>query len=151
MRDEIDILCQLKERAIKDVKKLLVKDDIKPEEWKVAGEAIDIIKDITTTKAMMEEYPEEEGYSTSYRRGGRGSYAMYPDWEMRSGYNMYDRRYMSDGNGNGGRGGNGGGSSYAAEMNNAATNLRNLMNQATNENERNMYARWLDEAERYNR
>ena len=36
-------------------------------------------------------------------------------------------------------------------MNNAATNLRNLMNQATNENERNMYARWLDEAERYNR
>lgn len=136
MKDNtVDILCQLEERAVKDIKKLLMKDDIKPDEWKTAGEAVDIIKDIATTKAMKEEYPEEEGYSEKmYRR------AMFPDYEGDS------RRYM-----NGGNRRHMNGSSYAAEMNNAAMNIRNLMNQATNETERNMYARWLDEAERTGR
>lgn len=136
MKDNMDILCQLEERAIKDIKKLLVKDDITPAEWDTAGKAVDIIKDITTTKAMKEEYPEEEGESSRYYRRGNGmSYAMYPD------YDMYSRRDAS------GRRG----SSYASEMSNAANNIRNLMNQATTDTERNMYARWLDEAERMNR
>ena len=146
--DTMDVLCQLKERAVKDVKKLLMKDDIKPEEWKTAGEAIDIIKDITTTKAMMEEYPDdEEGYSMrGYRKGGMSSYGMYPDWDGYSASHMGNRRmYMNDGSVNRH------GASYAGDMNNAAANLRNLMNQTTNEHERSMYARWLEEAERSNR
>lgn len=137
MKDTMDILCQFEERAIKDIKKLLAKDDITPAEWNTAGEAVDIIKDIATIKAMKEEYPDEMGESTRYYRRGNGmnSYNMYPDYDSYGVRNMMGRR----------------GSSYAAEMNNAATNIRNLMNQSTNENERNMYARWLDEAERMNR
>lgn len=138
MKDTIDILCQLEERAIRDIRKLLVKDDITPAEWDTAGKAVDIIKDITTTKAMKEEYPADEmGESTRYYRRGNGtnSYAMRPDYDSYGGHNMMMRR----------------GSSYASEMNNAANNIRNLMNQTTNESERNMYARWLDEAERMNR
>lgn len=145
MKDNtVDILCQLEERAVKDIKKLLMKDDITPAEWDTAGKAVDIIKDVTTTKAMKEEYPEEEeGYSEKmYRR-------MYPD------YDGYSRRYMNGGNrmymNDGMNRGSRTNSSYAAEMNNAAINLRNLMNQATNETERSMYARWLDEAERTGR
>ena len=144
MKDNMDILCQFEERAIKDIKKLLVKDDITPAEWNTAGEAVDIIKDIATIKAMKEEYPDEDmGESARYYRRGNGmgnSYGMYPD------YDSYGVRSMG-----GRRGSSYGGSSYGAEMNSAANNIRNLMNQSTNENERNMYARWLDEAERMNR
>ena len=136
MHDTIDILCQLEERAVKDIKKLLMKDDITPAEWDTAGKAVDIIKDVATTKAMKEEYPEEMGESSRYYyRGGSNSYGKYPDYDGYSGRGMNSRR----------------GSSYASEMSNAANNIRNLMNQTTNENERNMYARWLDEAERMNR
>lgn len=145
MKDNtVDILCQLEERAVKDIKKLLMKDDIKPDEWKTAGEAVDIIKDIATTKAMKEEYPEEEGYSERmYRR------AMYPDYDGYSGRYMGggNRMYMGDGTMRGSRTN----TSYANEMNNAAANIRTLMNQATNETERSMYAKWLDEAERAGR
>lgn len=122
MKDETvtKVLCELEERAIKDIKKLLIKDDILPAEWDTAGKAVDIIKDIVTVKAMQDEYGEEEG----------ASYRAYP--------RRYDGNYPIDRR-----------ATYNHEMSNVTANIRNLMNNATSENERMMYQRFLEEADRY--
>lgn len=169
MKDDMKkTLCELQDRAVNDIKNLLAKPEITPTEWKSAGEAVDIIKDVekaikdaTTTMAMESEYIEEPGsYERGYRRGGYGyGYGMYP--EMYEGYGGGRRRnsmgqYMAEGSSNRSgnsymTGGSYGNQSYRAEMGNAVSNLRNLMNNATNENERMLYQRLINEAEQYNR
>ena len=122
-------LCDLAEKAHKDIKKLLKKEDITPEEWKTAGAAIDILKDISTIKAMEEEYGSGGDYSAM-----RKSYMSDGDIYSRG------RRYYNSGDYR---------NSYHGEPGNAATEkIRNLMNSATSENERMTYQRFLDENER---
>lgn len=146
MRDFIkETLCELQERAAKDIKNLLdTKTDFTPTEWKSVGEAVDIIKDVEksikdayTSMAMESEYGEEYGVSergSSYRGGyypAKGSsYAMNNG--RRESYAMGSRRN---------------GSSYAGEMDSAIANLRNMMNNAGSESERMMYQRFIEEAE----
>lgn len=148
--EKIKILCKVEDRLFADLGNLMDKKEINQAEWKAAFDALDGIKDAITSAAMKMEYPEEEygdserGYGRMYRR----NYGMYPMDESFAGpRQMRDNmgRYMSGGNYNGGR------SSYHGEMNNMTTNLRNLMNSATSENERAMYQRFLEEAERYGR
>ena len=145
-----EVLCDLQERAAKDIKKLMeAKPDFTPTEWKSAGDAVDIIKDVecsikdaVTTMAMESEYPEDTGMSERgymYRNGG-DSYAG----NRRR--NPMNGQYMSEGR-NSYNGNSYGGSSYNGDMNGAVMTLRNLMNNAKTDSERMMYQRWLNEAE----
>ena len=149
-----EVLCDLQERAAKDIKKLMeAKPDFTPTEWKSAGDAVDVIKDVEcsikdaiTTMAMESEYPEDTGMSErGYYRNGGDSYAG----NRRR--NPMNGQYMSEGrnsyNGNSYNGNSYGGSSYSGDMNGAVMNLRNLMNNAKTDSERMMYQRWLNEAE----
>jgi hypothetical protein len=162
MTEEIKkILCKLQERAAKDIDKLLEKPDINPTEWKSAGEAVDIIKDVEesiksalTSIAMEEEFGEEIGqsergymdYPMRYIRPDGGNSLMGSSYAGARRRNAMGQ-YMSDGrssmNGN-----SYGGSSYHGEMDGAVANLRNLMNNAKTEQERMMYQRFIEEAER---
>ena len=140
-----DVLCDLQERAAKDIKKLMeAKPDFTPTEWKSAGDAVDVIKDVEcaikdaiTTMAMQSEYPEETGMSERgymYRSNG-DSYAGNRRRNPTNGQYMSDSRNSY------------GGSSYVGDMNGAIMTLRNLMNNAKTDSERMMYQRWLNEAE----
>ena len=140
-----DVLCDLQERAAKDIKKLMeAKPDFTPTEWKSAGDAVDVIKDVEcaikdaiTTMAMQSEYPEETGMSERgymYRSNG-DSYAGNRRRNPMNGQYMSDARNSY------------GGSSYTGDMNGAVMTLRNLMNNAKTDSERMMYQRWLNEAE----
>lgn len=149
-------LCELQERAIKDIKKLLEKPDISPTEWKAAGDAVDIIKDVEksikdalTSAAMEEEYgdPFDMGESErgmNYGRNYRGGY--YPMNDSFAGRRPGMRTNMA-GNNHYPRSSYGG-TNYSEGPDNTITNLRNLMNNASSESERMMYQRFIDEAER---
>ena len=123
-------LCSLEEKAYKDIKKLNDKSDITPDEWKVAGAAVDIVKDIATIKAMNAEYGEDESYS--YRGMNYGD-------ENPMHYGRKFGTYRT------------GSASYRNGMNPAVEKIRNLMNTASSEGERMMYQRFLDENEGYMR
>ncbi len=148
MKEELKkTLCELEERANKDIRKLLEKPDISPTEWKTVGDVVDIIKDVecaikdsVTTAAMEEEYGEEWGQS---ERG----YMYRP--EMGESYGGRRRNSMGQYMSGGPRNTNSymNGSSYHGEMNGAIANLRNLMNNANSEAERMMYQRFINEAE----
>lgn len=138
MREDIKrTLCELQERAAKDIQKLLdAKPDFSTTEWKAASDAMDIIKDVEksikdalTSTAMEEEFGssnwEEED---SYRGSNYGRYQA-PNYSRR----MYRNSYR--------------GSSYGNGNSSAISNLKNLMNNATSESERMMYQRFIDEAE----
>lgn len=136
MREDIKkTLYELQERAAKDIQKLLEKGEITPTEWKSAGDAVDIIKDVEcsikdaiTTSAMENEYGEDEYGTSEHGYSWKYPYVNRPNGES---FAMGRRR-----------------SSYGGEMNNAIMNLRNLMNNASSENERMMYQRFIDEAEK---
>ena len=143
--DTKKVLCELEERATKELRKLLdAKPDFSPTEWESAGKVVDVIKDVQksikdslTASAMEEEYGgwdewEDRGES---KRGKMTSY-----------YPMGDVTYA--GRRSGMRGSSYMGSSYAGEMDNAIANLHNLKNNAKSESERMMYQRFIDEAER---
>lgn len=144
MREDIKkVLCDLEERAMKDIQKLLeAKADFSTTEWQAAGQAVDIIKDVEcaikdaiTTMAMNDEYGEEwEDYGDS-KRGRMTDYYPMGDVSLGGRRNVRTNKHM-------------GGSSYAGEMDNAIANLHNLMNNAGSESERMMYKRFIDEAER---
>lgn len=151
MREEIKkVLCDLEERAMNDIKKLLeAKPDFSTTEWKAAGEAVDIIKDVecaikdaTTTIAMNDEYGETWEDHGMSKRGRMIDYYPMGDVSYAGRRMSYPRsgRHM-------------GGSSYAGEMDDAISNLRGLMNTAKTDSERMMYQRFIDEAEseRYGR
>lgn len=138
------VLCELEERATKDLRKLLdAKSDFTPTEWESAGKVVDAIKDIEksmkdylTATAMEEEYGGwDEGESKRGMNYGRRPIMDYYPPEMN-----YGRHYNRSGMRHG--------SSYTGEMDNAIANLRNLMNNASSETERMMYQRFIDEAER---
>lgn len=149
MREDIKrTLCELQERAAKDIQKLLdAKTDFSPTEWKAASDAMDIIKDVEksvkdalTSAAMEEEYGtgwEEE--DSSYRGMNYGRYPM-ANYGRRMSRGSY--RESSYNNGNAYKG-----SSYSNGSSSAVANLRNLMSNATSESERMMYQRFIDEAE----
>lgn len=155
MREDIKkTLCELQERAAKDIQKLLdAKTDFSVSEWKAASDAMDIIKDVeksikdaTTTMAMEDEYGNEWDMGES-KRGrmldrypmGDISYAGRRTGSMRSARHMGGSSYM---------GSSYSGASYAGEMDSAISNLQNLMNNAKTDNERMMYQRFIEEAER---
>ena len=137
MREDIKrTLCALQERAAKDIQKLLdAKSDFSPTEWKSASEAMDIIKDVeksikdaTTTMAMEDEYGSTWEEEDSYMGMNYGRRSM-PNYNRRMPKNSYR------------------GSSYSNGNSATIANLRNLMDNASNESERMMYQRFIDEAE----
>lgn len=144
MNDNIKkILCELQERGAKDIRKLLdAKADFSAAEWQSAAQVVDVIKDVecsikdaVTTMAMEDEYGDDwdmgeskRGRMTDYYPMGDVSYGGRRNMSMRS------NRHM--------------GSSYAGEMDSAISNLHSLMNNAKSENERMMYQRFIEEAER---
>lgn len=145
MREDIKkTLCDLQERAAKDIQKLLdAKSDFSPTEWKAASDAMDIIKDVEksikdalTSAAMEEEYGSAWDEEDSYRNMNYGRYPMQ-NYYAKDGMN-YGRRPAK----NSYRG-----SSYSNGNSTTVANLRNLMNNATSESERMMYQRFIDEAE----
>ena len=143
--EKIKILCKVEDRLFKDLDVLMEKKDINPTEWKAVFDALDGLQDALTSSAMKMEYPDEEDWGESERgyRSYRRNYGRYPMEESFAGPGRYRDdmgRYMS-----------GNRSSYHGDMNNAAANIRNLMNSATSESERSMYQRFLEEAERYGR
>lgn len=144
MREDIKkTLCALQDRAAKDIQKLLdAKPDFSTTEWKAANDAMEIIKNVeksikdsTTTMAMEDEYGEDWSMDES-KRGRMTDY--YPMGDVSHGgrrnMSMRSNRHM--------------GSSYAGEMDSAISNLHDLMNNAKSENERMMYQRFIEEAER---
>lgn len=159
MREETKkVLCDLEERATKDLRKLLEgKTDFSPTEWESAGKAVDVIKDVektiknALTSAVMEEDLggwEDQGESM---RSGRSSYGYYPMNDMTYGRrgmrsnSSYNNRHYG-GSSYGGSSYND--SSYAGEMDGAISNLKNLMSSAKTDAERMMYQRFIEEAER---
>lgn len=150
MREDIKkTLCELQERAAKDIRKLLdAKADFSPTEWKAAGDAVDIIKDVEksikdaiTSAAMEEEYPTPFEEGESYRSMSYGR-SMIPNYYAREDMN-YGRRNSRGSYNNSYRG-----SSYSNGNSSAIANLRELMNNASTDSERMMYQRFIDEAER---
>ena len=146
--DTKKVLCELEERATKEIRKLLdAKPDFSPTEWESAGKVVDVIKDVEksikdtlTASAMEEEYGgwdemEDKEHGMSY--GRRPIMDYYPP-ELN-----YGRRYYKGSYGNNGRSYN---MSYGNNQSTIA-NLRNLMNNASSESERMMYQRFIDEAE----
>ena len=137
MREDIKrTLCDLQERAAKDIKKLLdAKTDFSPTEWKAVSDAMDVIKDVeksikdaTTTMAMEDEYGPSWEEEDSYRNMNYGRYPMQ-NYNRKMPRNSYR------------------GSSYSNGNSATIANLRNLMENASNESERMMYQRFIDEAE----
>lgn len=156
--EKIKILCKVEDRLFNDLNTLMEKKEINANEWKAVFDALDGIKDAITSSAMKIEYPEEDlgeserGYR-SYRRNYSMGYGPM-DESFAGPYRMRDDmgRYAMGANSyNNGPSYNNGRSSYHGDTNNAATNIRNLMNSATSESERAMYQRFLEEAERYGR
>lgn len=142
--ETMKVLCDLEERAVKDIKELLKKPDISPTEWKTASEGpVDVIKDIITIGAMIDYKPEDEGYfERMYRRPEFMDNDMaYAGGRMRGS----NGRYMNDGTQH--RTPSYNNTSYHGEMGNLVTNLRNQMNNANSEGERRMYQRFIEEAE----
>lgn len=148
--DTKKVLCELEERATKELKKLLDgKPDFSPTEWQSAGAVVDVIKDVEksikdtlTASAMEEEYggwdemgESKRGHLTNYYPMGDVSFAGNRRGGVRT-----NNRYMG--------GSSYTGSSYAGEMDSAISNLHNLMNNAKSDSERMMYQRFIDEAER---
>lgn len=91
-------LDRIEELLTEEIKPIASKSDISPTELKNLGEALDIIKDIQTIKAMKKAEEEETMYSqenrSSYGRGYRGrSYNSYDDMP-----NMGSRSYDHNGN-----------------------------------------------------
>ena len=135
MKEDIrNILCDLQERAAKDIRKLLdTKPDFSAAEWKAAGDAVDVIKDVEesikdalTSAAMKEEYGGYEERGDSERMPM--NYGRHEYWHTsRPTY---------------------GGNSYNSGSDQPVMNLRKLMNNANSESERMMYQRFIEEAER---
>lgn len=150
MREDIKkTLCELQERAAKDIKKLLDKPDISPTEWQTAGAAVDIIKDVETSiKDALTSMAMEEEYGSMY--GGESERGMNYKRNMTDYYPMGDVSFTGrrqSGNRSSWRQN----ASYSGAPDNTVANLRNLMNNANSESERMMYQRFIDEAEHYQR
>lgn len=86
-------LDRIEEMINEEIKPLVSKNDISPAELKNLGEAVDIIKDIQTIKAMkkaeeedtMQSQESRSSYGRSY--GGNRSYGSYDDMSMAMGRN----------------------------------------------------------------
>lgn len=91
--ESIKKLERIEEMINEEIKPLVSKNDISPTELKNLGEAVDIIKDIQTIKAMkkaeeedtMQSQESRSSYGRSY--GGNRSYGSYDDMSMAMGRN----------------------------------------------------------------
>lgn len=93
----LDDMCDVLEDELKQIAK---KDDMTPQDLDTAYKAVDIIKDITTIKAMKEA--EGNSYDNYSRRPyDYGSYDDYSNgYNSRRSYDSYGR-YGRDGDGDG--------------------------------------------------
>lgn len=62
--DYLDVVHNIKERAIMELDEISKKDNISPTEWKSIGEVIDVVKDCC--EIVEDEVAMENGYSKRY-------------------------------------------------------------------------------------
>ena len=127
-------LYKLHDMVLCDVEEITKKGSIKPEEYEVLGEAIDILKDLKTIEAMDQygESPEMSGYMPRrYANEYSGNHGMYYDNGMMGNSTMRGRdartgRYMSRDDG-------------------TMAKLSNMMATATSDQERQIISRMMNE------
>ena len=135
---------QIKDMLCDELEEIAKKKELTTNSLDVLYKGVDILKDISTIKAMEQEYPEE-GYSrdSGYSQGyyGRMPYYMYDDGSSyargRGSNAQRDSRgrYSSDGYSR---------NSYDGYSGDTREELSRLMNQAQNEKEREAIRKALD-------
>jgi hypothetical protein len=146
---------QIKDMLCDELEEIAKKKELTTNSLEVLYKGIDILKDISTIKAMEQEYPDE-GYSRDggYSQGyyGRMPYYLYDDMGMAQDGNSYARgrganarrdsmgRYSSDGRSY----------DYSRDGYSGDTKeeLQRLMNNAQNEREREAIRKALDSMNR---
>lgn len=129
-------LYKLHDMVLCDVEEITKKGSIKPEEYEVLGEAVDILKDLKTIEAMDQygESPEMSGYMPRrYMNGYSGNHSLYYDNGMMGNSTMRGRdpvtgRYMSRDDG-------------------TMAKLSHMMASAQTEQERSIISRIMNELE----
>ena len=138
-------LDRIKDMLCDELDEIAKKNELTSSNLEVIDKAVDIVKDISTIKAMEQEYGSDDGYSRDgYSQGyyGRMPYYMYDDGMPHD--NSYARgrgtyakrdsmgRYSSDGR------------SYDGYSGDTKEELQRLMNSAQNEREREAIRSALD-------
>lgn len=141
---DMKVYDQIKDMLCDELEEIAKKKELTTNSLDVLYKGVDILKDISTIKAMEQEYPEE-GYSrdSGYSQGyyGRMPYYMYDDGSSyargRGSNAQRDSRgrYSSDGYSR---------NSYDGYSGDTREELSRLMNQAQNEKEREAIRKALD-------
>lgn len=138
----MDWIFELEKLLEKDIRNVIAKGDISPTDYTCLDTAVDIFKDCETIRAMM-----EGGYNTDDMPVSRNSYGMnsYAMNGGNSGYMPWMHSY-GDMQGNSyARGRSSVTGQYVSRDNEMASKLRNMMNMAQTEQERDTIARVMNE------
>lgn len=128
-----DLMFKLQDMILCDIDEITKKGSIKPEEYEMIGEAVDILKDLKTIEAMDEygESPEMSGYMPRFRQ---------------SNMNGYSGNYGSYGTGNSTmRGRDARTGRYMSRDDGTMAKLSNMMATAQTEQERQIISRMMNE------
>lgn len=131
------LLSQLCDLVLGDIEAVTKAGKIAPNDYGVIGEAVDILKDIKTIKAMEEYGYESEEMPSRYRTSGR----MMPYYDN---YNSYDDGY-SMGMNSTMRGRDTRTGRYMSRDDEITAKLNHMMADAKTENERMLISRMMDE------
>lgn len=132
-----DLMFKLQDMILCDIDEITKKGSIKPEEYEMIGEAVDILKDLKTIEAMDEygESPEMSGYMPRYRMNGgySGNYGSYGNGNtMPAGNSTMRGRDARTGR-------------YMSRDDGTMAKLSNMMATAQTEQERQIISRMMNE------
>lgn len=140
----MDWIFELEKLLEKDVRNVIAKGDISPTDYTCLDTAIDIFKDCETIRAMMEGGYNADDMPVSRNSYGPGmnSYAMNGG---NSGYMPWMHSYGDTQGNSYARGRSSVTGQYVSRDNEMASKLRNMMNMAQTEQERDTIARVMNE------
>lgn len=139
---------QIKDMLCDELEEIAKKKELTSSSLEVLYKGVDILKDISTIKAMEQEYPSE-GYSQDgYSNGYYPRYPIYMYDEMPHDGMSHDGHSFARGRGSNARRDSMGryadGRSYDGYSGDTKEELRQLMSRATNDREREAIRKALD-------